>query len=48
MKEICDEAREYERNYNAMSSEEKKEFENILKAYRNQCNTALEMCRKSK
>lgn len=48
MKEICDEAREYERTYNAMSSEEKKEFENILNAYRNQCNNALKMCKKSK
>ncbi len=48
MKDICKEAQEYERKYNTMTPEEKKEFENILKAYHSQCNDALEMCKKSK
>jgi hypothetical protein len=48
MKDICKEASDYERKYSAMSPEEKKEFENIMKAYRTQCNDALDMCQKSK
>lgn len=48
MKDICKEAQEYERQYNKMTSEEKKEFENIMKAYRSQCSDALELCKKSK
>jgi hypothetical protein len=48
MKDICKEAQEYERQYNKMTPDEKKEFENILKAYHSQCNDALELCKKSK
>lgn len=47
MKEICKEAREFETSYNKMSSEERKDAETILKAYRMQCNDALEACKKS-
>jgi hypothetical protein len=48
MKDICKESQEYERQYNKMTPDEKKEFETILKAYRSQCNDALELCQKSK
>lgn len=48
MKDICKEAQEYERQYNKMTPDEKKEFENILKAYRSQCSDAFEFCKKSK
>jgi hypothetical protein len=48
MKDVCKEAQEYERQYNSMTPDEKKEFENILKAYHSQCNDALELCKKSK
>lgn len=48
MTDICKEAQEYERQYNKMTPDDKKEFENILKAYRAQCNDALELCKKSK
>ena len=47
MKDICKEAREFESTYNAMSPEEKKEFVNIMKAYKIQCNDALDACQKS-
>jgi hypothetical protein len=47
MKEVCKEAREFETSYGKMSPEEKKEAENILKAYRMQCNDALDACKKS-
>lgn len=47
MKEICKEARDFEGQYSKMSQEEQKEFEILLKTYNNQCNDALEACRKS-
>jgi hypothetical protein len=48
MQDVCKEAREFERTYNAMSPDEKKEFENVMKTYHSQCNDALEICKKSK
>jgi len=47
MEEICKEAREFESKYSQMSDEEKKEFKTLLDTYRDQCNTALEQCKKS-
>lgn len=47
MKEVCKEARQFESEYNRLSPEEKKESENILKAYRMQCNDALKQCQES-
>ena len=47
MKEVCKEARDFEFSYEKMTPEEKKDAENILKAYRMQCNDALEACRKT-
>lgn len=47
MKDVCKEADEFERKYEAMTPEEKKEFKTLLYTYRNQCNTALEDCKKS-
>lgn len=47
MKEVCKEARQFESEYNKLSSEEKKETKNILKAYRMQCNDALSQCQES-
>ncbi len=48
MDEICKEAREFEGKYAQMSKEEKEEFKTLLDTYRSQCNTALELCKKSK
>lgn len=47
MKEVCKDARDFERTYEALPVEEKNDAENILKAYRSQCNDALEFCKKS-
>jgi hypothetical protein len=47
MKEICKEARDFESSYSRLSPEEKKDAENVLKAYRMQCNDALDLCNKS-
>lgn len=47
MEEICKEAREFESKYSQMSDEEKKEFKTLRDTYRDQCNTALEQCKKS-
>jgi hypothetical protein len=47
MKDICKEAREFEARYGTLSPEEKKDAITILKAYRLQCNDALDACRKS-
>jgi hypothetical protein len=47
MKDVCKEAREFENAYAKMSAEEKKDAENVLKAYRMQCADALDQCRKS-
>lgn len=47
MKDICKEAREFENNYSQMSKEEQEEFKTLLETYRNQCNSALEECKKS-
>lgn len=47
MEAVCKEAREFEREYNTLSADEKKDAETVLKTYRNQCNDALERCRKS-
>ena len=47
MKEVCREAREFERSYAKLPSNDKKDAENVLKAYRMQCNDALEQCKKS-
>lgn len=48
MKDVCKEAREYERSYARMSEDEKKEFKTLLDSYRSQCNDALKACQKSK
>lgn len=47
MKDVCKEAQEFEGKYESMTPDEKKEFKNLLMVYRNQCNNALDMCRKS-
>ena len=47
MKEVCKEARAFESEYGTLSSDEKKDAENVLKAYRMQCNDALKMCEES-
>lgn len=47
MKEVCREAREFENAYAKLPREEQKDAENILKAYRSQCNDALDECTKS-
>ncbi|MBN1759389.1 MAG: hypothetical protein JW863_13765 [Chitinispirillaceae bacterium] len=47
MKDICKEAREFEATFQKLSDDEKKDAENILKAYRMQCNDAVEACKKS-
>ena len=47
MKDVCKEAREFESQYNKLSPEERKESENVLKAYRMQCNDALKQCEES-
>ena len=47
MKEVCKEAREFESNYARLSPDEQKDAENILKAYRMQCNDATDACKKS-
>jgi hypothetical protein len=47
MEEICKEAREFEKNYSRLSKDEKEEFKTLLDTYRNQCNTAVELCKNS-
>ena len=47
MKDICKEAREFEATYQKLSDDEKKDAEGVLKAYRMQCNDAVEACKKS-
>jgi hypothetical protein len=47
MREVCKEARTFEEEYNKLSKEEQKDAENVLKAYRMQCNDALKMCEES-
>ncbi|MBN1577044.1 MAG: hypothetical protein JW913_10855 [Chitinispirillaceae bacterium] len=47
MKEICREAREFENAYAKLTPDERKDAENILKAYRIQCNDAIDACKKS-
>lgn len=47
MEEVCKESREFERTYEKLAPDEKKDAETVLKAYRLQCTGALEMCRKS-
>lgn len=47
MKEVCTEAREFENAYARLPADEKSDAENVLKAYRLQCNDALELCKKS-
>lgn len=47
MKDVCKESQEFEGKYQAMSSEDKKEFESLLMAYRKQCSDALSACKKS-
>lgn len=47
MQDVCKEAREFEGVYSRMSPEERKDAEHVLKAYRMQCNDALELCQKS-
>ena len=46
MKEICAESEEFEQRFRSMSGEEKEEAETIMKAYRYQCNQAIESCRR--
>jgi hypothetical protein len=47
MKDVCKEAQDFEAKYESMTVEEKKEFKNLLMVYRNQCRSALDVCRKS-
>lgn len=47
MKDVCKEAQDFEAKYEAMNSEEKKEFKSLLFTYRKQCNDALKQCLKS-
>lgn len=47
MKDVCKEAQDFEAKYEAMNSEEKKEFKSLLFTYRKQCNDALNLCLKS-
>ena len=47
MNEICKEARSFEAEFNKMSKEEREDAENVLKAYRMQCNDALKRCEES-
>ena len=47
MKDVCKEAREFERNYAKLPPNEQKDAENVLIAYRLQCNEALAVCKKS-
>lgn len=47
MKDVCKEAQDFEGKYESMAPEEKKEFKNLLMAYRNQCSSALGACQKS-
>jgi len=47
MDEVCKESQEFEHTYEKLSPDEKKEAETVLKAYRLQCESALEMCKKS-
>jgi len=47
MKDICKEAQDYEAKYSMMTSDEKKEFKNLLMVYRQQCSEAVEQCKKS-
>jgi type IV pilus biogenesis protein CpaD/CtpE len=47
MKDVCKEAREFEIAYGKMSPAERKDAENVLKAYRMQCNDAVQQCTKS-
>ncbi|MBN1309091.1 MAG: hypothetical protein JXA18_14300 [Chitinispirillaceae bacterium] len=47
MKEVCGEAREFESTYSRLTPDERKDAENILKAYRIQCNDAIDECKKS-
>jgi len=47
MEEICRDTELFEREYNAMCKEERKEMEEVLGAYRYQCNEAIKRCKKS-
>lgn len=47
MKDVCKESQEFESKYQTMNSEDKKEFESLLMAYRKQCSDALDACKKS-
>lgn len=47
MEEVCREAHTFEQEYTRLSKEEQKDAENVLKAYRIQCNDALKMCKES-
>ena len=47
MNDVCKEAKDYEATYEKMSPEEKKEFKNVLDAYKSQCNDALKSCLES-
>jgi len=47
MKDICKEARAFESAYAKMSEADRKDAENVLKAYRMQCNDAVDQCTKS-
>lgn len=47
MDEVCKESQEFERTYEKLSPADKKDAETVLKAYRLQCTSALDMCKKS-
>jgi hypothetical protein len=48
MNEVCKEAEDFERRYKLMSKEEQEDAKNVLSAHKDQCNSALEACQKSK
>jgi len=47
MKDACKEAQAFQSQYERMNAEEKKEARAVLNAYIQQCEGALELCRKS-
>ena len=47
MVEICKQAEEFERAYSSLSEEEQAEAKVVRQTYRNQCNDAVDACRKS-
>lgn len=48
MKDVCKEAKDFERSYSRMSKEEQNASETILKTYQSQCADAQAACLSSK